>query len=116
MVLQPAGASADCPRAAITAGSQLTHPSLYHVRYPHPFFPNVGSPGDDELCKFTPAATFVDGRPARDHGFKQDELSGFISRTKLVAGMGCETIRHPPSIPAAHCSPPGLSLKSVPLA
>jgi hypothetical protein len=55
--------------------------------YPHPFFPNVGEPGVDELCKFSPDATFVDGRDA-EPGFKQDPVSGFISRAQEVGGMG----------------------------
>ena len=55
--------------------------------FPHPFFPNVGPPGEDELCRFTPAATFVDGREA-EPGFSQDPVSGFISRRLEVPGMG----------------------------
>ena len=55
--------------------------------YPHPFFPHCGAPGSDELCKFSPDATFVDGREA-EPGFKQDPESGFISRTREAGGMG----------------------------
>jgi hypothetical protein len=56
--------------------------------YPHPFFPNVGVPGKDPLCRTSPSARFVDSRGPDSVGFTQDDSTRFVRRRKEIPGMG----------------------------
>ena len=60
--------------------------------FPHPFFPHVGPPREDELCPFTPAATSVDGRQA-EPGFSHDPPRRLLSPPLELPGSG------PPPVP-----------------